>query len=72
MGGEADLGLTQRIKRRIAKDYAGEDREAVEEIIVELAKELKGGGGDERITAATLIRSQGEGGQDSDCSADRP
>ncbi|KOG32996.1 hypothetical protein AQJ84_34320 [Streptomyces resistomycificus] len=51
------MGLTPRIKRRIAQDYTGEDRQAVEEILHELVNDLTGGA-EERIVAATLIRSQ--------------
>ncbi len=51
------MELTPRIKRRIAKDYTGEDRRAVEEILLELVNDLTGGA-EERIAAATLLRSQ--------------
>ncbi|WP_078630621.1 hypothetical protein [Streptomyces roseochromogenus] len=54
------MGLTPRIKRRISKDYSAEDREAVEEILLELMGDLEEGGGAERVAAATLIHGQGQ------------
>ncbi|KOU75721.1 hypothetical protein ADK57_06470 [Streptomyces sp. MMG1533] len=54
------MELTPRIKRRIGKDYTGEDRQAVEEILIELVNKYEVGGGAERIAAATLIHGQGK------------
>ncbi|MFD3499533.1 hypothetical protein [Streptomyces sp. NPDC058678] len=55
------MELTPRIKRRIAQDYTGEDRQAVEEILFEIVNDYdRGVGGAERIAAATLIHGQGK------------
>ncbi|MPY55128.1 hypothetical protein [Streptomyces acidicola] len=52
--------LSWRIKRCIYEDYSEDDRQAVEEILLELVDDLKGGGGEERIAAAALIHSRGK------------
>ncbi|WP_078632070.1 hypothetical protein [Streptomyces resistomycificus] len=55
------MELTPRIKRRIAQDYTGGDREAVEGILFEVVNDYdRGVDGSERVAAATLIHGQGK------------
>lgn len=56
------MELTPRIKRRISRDYAPEDRQGVEELLLDVAAGLREDGitGTERIVAAVLIHSSGD------------
>jgi uncharacterized protein (UPF0297 family) len=56
------MELTPRIKRRISRDYTTEDRQAVEELLLDLAQNLQTRGylELERIIAATLLRGDGD------------
>ncbi len=56
------MTLTPRIKRRIAGDYAPEDRQAVEELLLGLASglETRGHSKSERVVAASLLNAGGD------------
>ncbi|MFF9803272.1 hypothetical protein ACF1G3_38550, partial [Streptomyces rochei] len=57
------MELTPRLKRRISRDYPGDDGQAVEEILLELVNYLTERGDredKERIAAAALLRAQGQ------------
>jgi hypothetical protein len=53
--------LSERIKRRISRDYTPDDRQAVEEILIDLMSYMESKGIDaERVIAATLLDAEGE------------
>lgn len=54
------MTLTPRIKRRIAQEYAKQDQQAVEDLLVELMGELEQEVEEERVTAAALLCAQGQ------------
>ncbi|KUN97960.1 hypothetical protein [Streptomyces caeruleatus] len=53
------MTLTPRIKKRIAQEYAEQDQQAVEDLLLELIGELEQEVEEERIIAAALLCAQG-------------